>query len=432
MKLQLLRSCVLALASRVVIRNLLFVAAIGVATCFMITTKTSGAIIAILHLGVAGIAGYEPDGCRRYALDGWAQCHVAALCASGDTNTLIGIDSGADFTCPNFFPTVGNSASTAGVTGGPQVSGNTISITVPGFSIRHMFQGWANCNGTPPPPVHIDRPEACTIYSPPVPLPPDICYDFGFYFFPSDEGCHALLPSDEAECEANFFFWNSFTDSCSETDPCVENPWSMDCWNIMCDICMANGAAVCFQGLCSTPIVIDVQGNGFNLTDAAGGVDFDIFASGTKIHTSWTAANSDDAWLVLDRNNNGVVDNGAELFGSATPQPQPPSGEIRNGFLALDEYDKSVNGGNADNIIDHRDTVFSNLRLWQDTNHNGYCEPSELSSLPSLNVESISLNYKESKKTDEHGNHFRYRAKVDDGKHSKVGRWAWDVFLLSN
>ena len=238
-------------------------------------------------------------------------------------------------------------------------------------------------------------------------LPPDVCFTYGYY-------------------------WNTSTNSCSETDPCLDEPWSSTCWDSMCEVCLANGGAVCFQGLCSTPIVVDIQGNGFNLTNVSGGVDFDIFASGTTIHTSWTAANSDDAWLVLDRNNNGVVDTGAELFGSATPQPQPPPGEIRNGFLALVEYDKPVNGGNGDKIIDHRDIVFSNLQLWQDANHNGVCDPNELHSLPSLNVESISLDYKESKKTDEHGNHFRYRAKVDGGKNSTVARWAWDVFLLSN
>lgn len=175
-----------------------------------------------------------------------------------------------------------------------------------------------------------------------------------------------------------------------------------------------------------SPIVIDVNGDGVALTTAAGGVDFDLNGNGTRDRLGWTKANSDDAWLALDRNGNGNIDNGSELFGDYTVQPPGPN---KNGFIALAEFDKTENGGNADGAIDSQDSIFNQLRLWQDVNHNGVSDTGELRTLDSLNIKALELEFKDSKRVDEFGNEFRYKAKVKDSRDGNVARWAWDVFL---
>jgi hypothetical protein len=116
------------------------------------------------------------------------------------------------------------------------------------------------------------------------------------------------------------------------------------------------------------------------------------------------------------------------LFGNVTPQPVSGS---RNGFLALAEYDKRANGGNDDRTINSSDEIYASLRLWQDANHDGLSQPEELRPLPALQVAGIELGYREARRRDRYGNEFRYRAKVSGAEGTRLGRWAYDVLLVS-
>lgn len=180
---------------------------------------------------------------------------------------------------------------------------------------------------------------------------------------------------------------------------------------------------------CGSPIIIDAYGEGFHMTDVADGVLFDIRGDGNPVDMGWTARGYHNAFLALDRNGNGKIDNGEELFGNYTPQPKSKDA---NGYAALAEFDKPENGGNGDGVINEKDAIYSKLRLWIDENHDGISQPNELHPLSELGVFSLSLKYVDTPHRDGFGNWFRYKGKVNplgEPQADPVDRISYDVFF---
>lgn len=208
-------------------------------------------------------------------------------------------------------------------------------------------------------------------------------------------------------------------DGCGCPNGCCET--DSDCGSNDCDN----------DGCCVSddPIIVDLSGNGFPLTSAQNGVEFDFSGKGQLTQMAWTVAGSNVGWLALDRNGNGRIDNGTELFSNVTPQ-SPPGPKL--GFRALAVYDQPANGGNGDGVIDQRDAVFPKLLVWVDRNHNGVSEPGELLTMQQAGIQSISVHYEFSNWVDAYGNQFRYRSKIAFTNGGPAGdRYIYDVLLTT-
>jgi hypothetical protein len=137
------------------------------------------------------------------------------------------------------------------------------------------------------------------------------------------------------------------------------------------------------------PLAIDLDGDGIETVGVGSNpILFDHNADGIRTGTGWVTG--DDAWLALDRDGNGTIDSGRELFGVDTLLSGTPGFDAvyaSTGFEALRTLD-----ANADNVFDAQDSAFTQVRLWRDANQDGTSQASELTTLADQNVVAISLN----------------------------------------
>jgi hypothetical protein len=210
-------------------------------------------------------------------------------------------------------------------------------------------------------------------------------------------GCSADVCCDPNGCAAaDGTFVSS---SCTCTFPtCLPNDTQCDNDS---DCCSNNCNMTCRD---PSPILIDLENNAaaYHLTSVADGVSFDLNVNGTPERLGWTQPYSSIALLVLDRNQNGTIDDGSELFGNMTRKSDGT--RASNGFEALLDLDGGT--GISDGKIDANDSVFAKLRLWFDRNHNGLSESNELVRLGDAGIVAISTAYRETPRVDRHGNRY--------------------------
>ncbi|HGG9244105.1 TPA: calcium-binding protein [Neisseria meningitidis] len=164
------------------------------------------------------------------------------------------------------------------------------------------------------------------------------------------------------------------------------------------------------------PLTLDLDGDGIETVATKGfaGALFDHRNQGIRTATGWVAA--DDGLLVRDLNGNGIIDNGAELFGDNTKLAD--GSFAKHGYAALAELDS-----NGDNIINAADAAFQSLRVWQDLNQDGISQANELRTLEELGIQSLDLAYKDVNKNLGNGNTLAQQGSYTktDGTTAKMG-----------
>ena len=156
----------------------------------------------------------------------------------------------------------------------------------------------------------------------------------------------------------------------------------------------------------SDPIIIDLNNNGrFDITTVQRGVNFSMFGK-RKVATSWL---SGDGFLFVDKNKNGIADDGTEFFGT--------SPEFDGGFAHLSTMDT-----NGDGTVSVKDSDFHNLYVWSDLNYDGVSTTEEVTPLRETRITSIPLDASQYQKvsTRVNGNRIKSTVKVSTGKNEVI------------
>jgi hypothetical protein len=185
--------------------------------------------------------------------------------------------------------------------------------------------------------------------------------------------------------------------------------------------CIVNcdGGTFDASGIGTDPLLVDLQG-AYKLSGLDDAVAFDINAVGHRQLIGWTARGSGIAFVALDRNGNGQIDDGGELFGNATPLSDGV--RAQNGFEALAQYDS-----NGDGIIDSQDRIWNQLLLWTDTNHNGVSEQGELTHVSDSSITAFEVSYRTVGRRDQFWNYLRYEGHLREAHRSHT---FYDAFFV--
>jgi len=123
-------------------------------------------------------------------------------------------------------------------------------------------------------------------------------------------------------------------------------------------------------------VALDLNGDGVQTTGAAQTVAFDVDNRGYLKNTAWLS--NSDGFLFLDRNLNGQIDAGSELFS--------------NSAVALGA--RGLNGmrwvdSKYDGRLSTLDPVWNELKVWQDANGNGSADAGEVQTLGTLGISAL-------------------------------------------